>query len=114
MTEKRVSEGLHIKEYVVADKWTGRETKQIVHNELVAGPIADFAMELMRHLAIVSGIEDGEDSSGRAKARLATPQEVVDRACEIAALSFDQFSDRGWLLRTNPPTDIAEDDETDK
>jgi hypothetical protein len=60
---------------------------------------SQFAMELMRHLAICAGAPDGEDSSGRQKGRLMTPAEVVARAVEIADTAWLQFKEKNWILR---------------
>jgi len=42
------------------------------------------ATELVRHLAIVAAVPNGEDSAGRQKFRLMTPKEVARRAVDIA------------------------------
>lgn len=67
-------------------------------------PEANFAAALMDHLAIVAGAPDiGEDSAGRAKIRLMTPAEVVERACEISRLAFEEFEKREWLTEIPAP-----------
>lgn len=64
----------------------------------VPQPQGDYALELMKHFATVAATPDGEDSSGRAKARLQTPEEVVQRACDIADLAFKELAKRDWIL----------------
>lgn len=59
---------------------------------------AHFAMHLMDHLGIAVATDDGEDSAGRHKLRLQTPDEVVQRACDIAQKAFAEFEKRGWML----------------
>lgn len=59
---------------------------------------ACFAMELMRHLAIVAATTDGEDTAGRQKLRSLTPKEVVDRAVAISEAAWDAFAEKGWVV----------------
>jgi len=58
---------------------------------------ARAAIEFIEKWGMVAGIEDGEDSSGRSKLRLATPKEVVERAIEITTLMFNAFDDLEWM-----------------
>lgn len=110
---KKVSEGLHMTEYVVdPSRPRIRGEEQIIHYELVVNPTAGFAMDLCRHFAIVAAIPDDTDRAGRQKYRQATPEEVVTRACDIAALAFDEFSSRGWLLKTQVPNNIVSEKAT--
>lgn len=55
---------------------------------------ADFAAELIRHWGQVAGTTGKEDSAGRAKIDLASPQDVVDRAFEIADCFFAKMEER--------------------
>jgi hypothetical protein len=71
----------------------------------------DYALHLMTHLAIAAAIPDGEDTAGRQKLRLMTPQEVVDRACEISKLAFQQFQAREWTLKLPLPQPPKKKDE---
>lgn len=69
---------------------------------------ATLAVDFAKTYGIVSAMEDGEDSQGRAKLKLQTPREVVDRCCEMADIMVQEFEKRGWIredLRT--PEDIA-------
>jgi hypothetical protein len=59
---------------------------------------ATFAMQLANDLAIATAVPDGEDSAGRQKIRMMTPDEVTERACQIAAKMFAQFDKCGWLM----------------
>ncbi len=60
---------------------------------------ASFAMELMRQMAMVAALPDGVDDAGRQKARLMSPSEVVDRACEISELAIAHFRGNGWIYK---------------
>lgn len=63
---------------------------------------ARMATVFIEKWGMVAGMSDGEDSAGRHKVRLATPDEVVDRACEMATLAMASFAEREWL--TDVPT----------
>lgn len=66
----------------------------------VEQPLAEarLAMELIARWGLVAAAPDGEDSSGRSKARLQTPEELVTGACETAERAFIAFRTRGWML----------------
>lgn len=70
---------------------------------IVPFPQAQFAMDMMKHLAVATGYPDGESSDGRSKLRLMTPEEIVDRCVEITERSFAAFDKKGWLLTTSNP-----------
>lgn len=53
--------------------------------------------------------EDGEDSTGRSKARVIGPEEVVNRAFEAAQYFYDQAFARGHMVEL-PPLGITTDD----
>ena len=58
---------------------------------------AKFAMALIERWGMVAGIEDGEDSAGRAKIRLISSKEVVERAVDVTSRAMAEFEARGWL-----------------
>jgi len=82
---------------VIKSRYEGSEGVHIFAGQIY-DPRADWAREMANHWGMVAGIQDGEDSQGRAKARLTTPEEVVDRACACAHLLWEQFNDRGWVI----------------
>ena len=73
---------------------------------------ARIAEALIERWGIVAARSDGEDSAGRQKLALLTPQELVERACETAALACAEFDRRGWFLHV--PQAVVEDTELDK
>lgn len=77
----------------------------------VPHPQAQIANDLMKQLAIVAAVPDGEDAAGRQKLRLMTPEEVVARATNIADLAWKEYRTRGWLLDIPLPTVEKEDSE---
>lgn len=77
-------------------------TRVMIHMRAMAEPQADFARQCIERWGLIAGTPDGEDSAGRAKLRLATSEELVSRACEVAEKLFAEFERREWL------TDIVE------
>lgn len=57
----------------------------------------DMAWELMKRFAVLAADLDGEDSRGRAQYSLLRPDQVVQRACQIADEAWDEFQRREWL-----------------
>lgn len=63
------------------------------------GGKAQLALELCKHFSTLVSEYNGEDSSGRQKLRMMTPAEVTLRACAIADILFDEFTERGWVVK---------------
>jgi len=57
-----------------------------IHENEVFEQEAEVARELICRWGMVAAEVDGEDSSGRAKFRLQTPEELVDRAFQTARM----------------------------
>lgn len=89
------------RQYIERPTYKGTEIQVV--ERTVPEAQAQYAMSLMKHFGIVAGTPDGEDSSGRQKLRLATPKEIVERACTIAELAFQEFENRDWLLDLPAP-----------
>lgn len=71
---------------------------QVHHNETaVTNFVAATAAEMVNRWGMVAAEPAGEDSAGRAKLRLATPAELVDRAVRVAELLFDELVKRGHV-----------------
>lgn len=70
---------------------------------------ADLAARLIEKWGMVAATEtNDEDSAGRAKLRLQTPEEVVSRACRTAELAFAEFRARGWVVPLPSPSEAQE------
>ena len=74
---------------------------QTVNDTDYFGTKSKIVVQLISRWGMISCIEDGEDSSGRAKVRLATEEELVKRAFKIADLMFNELEMRDWLVQTN-------------
>lgn len=55
------------------------------------------ALDIIRHAALVSAKENGEDSSGRQKLMLLPAKDVATRALDIAGILVDGAVERGWV-----------------
>lgn len=75
-----------------------KEADQVIHKAEVLGPEAAFAMELCGRWALVAAMPDGEDTAGRQKLRLPTPEELTARTMEIAKSLFGAMRAEGWTL----------------
>jgi len=61
-------------------------------------PRGRYALSCIERWGMVAGVPDGEDTSGRSKLRLATPDELVDRAAAITAKMFTRLDELGWMV----------------
>lgn len=61
---------------------------------------AEFAASMVEKWGIVAGMPDGEDSSGRAKGRVMTPEELVERAFSVATLFYAEAKKRGLVAKS--------------
>lgn len=85
-------------EYSIEERYSNFDDVQVkINNRLAYNAIAELASHLIDRWGMVSGAPDGEDSAGRAKMRLLSPEEVVRRACDTAELAFREFSKRDWV-----------------
>ena len=58
----------------------------VIHETEILESEAVFAAEIITRWGAVASAPDGEDSSGRSKLRLMTPEELVARSFETAGL----------------------------
>lgn len=91
--------------YRINDKYdmknSGRGEVQVYTTE-VPTEEAKLAMSCIERWGMVAGMPDGEDSSGRAKLGLMPPDELVERAFDVAHLAFSEMRKRQLVL--NVPT----------
>jgi len=84
-------------------------TEIVVYQQRAFDAEAELAAQMIERWGMSAAIEDGEDSAGRAKIRLLTPEELVQRACETAEQAMEEFNKRGWIL--DLPELTGEDDD---
>lgn len=82
---------------IILDDFRNRAAKFATHDRDLPEWEARLACSMIERWGMAAAVEDGEDAAGRAKLRIMTPQELVERACEVAALSIEQFRARGWV-----------------
>lgn len=57
-----------------------------------------LALDFITRWGMVASVEDGVDQTGRAKFRLLTPSEVVERAFDTADIAATCLRERGWMV----------------
>lgn len=73
----------------------------------------ELALKFMTHFGVIAGkVGDREDSAGRNVLENMAPEEVVERACQLAECAVAAFEERGWIKPYDPP--VEEDDEPAK
>lgn len=87
--------------------WLNR-TRVEVYKTTAPNLTATLALNMIERWGSVAGIPDDEDSQGRQKLRLQKPMELVQRACDTAALAIKEFRLRNWLLDLPAPRMIEE------
>lgn len=65
-----------------------------------------YALQLLGHFGLISGIDDGEDSAGRRAMKLMPVAETVERAFDLAHEAFIQLSARGLLIELPDPNEL--------
>lgn len=84
-------------EHVIVDEGYGAK-KLVIHRDYCYDDAAELAVRMIERWGQVAAIDDGEDSAGRAKLRLATPEELVTRAFEVAELYVYHAAHRGHVI----------------
>jgi len=74
------------------------EANVMMHGRVVYDDRARTAQEFIDRWGMVAAIPDGEDSAGRQKLRLATPDELVVRAMQTVDLLYSAMDAAGWRL----------------
>lgn len=68
---------------------------------------ASLSAEIVKHCALVAGVDDGEDSAGRARVGLMPASQVAERAADIADALVAIWETRGWIR----PTTMTEEED---
>lgn len=84
----------------------------VVRTQELAGP-AKVAVEMATHWGMIAGTPDGEDSAGRQKLRLLSPDELSNRACQTAQALWMRFERLGWLVAIPEPR-LRQEEEKEK
>lgn len=81
----------------------GEQTEVTIYTKFAQNTRAKLAVTLLERWALVAIKPDGEDTSGRQKFTMFSPEELVERACVTADLAITEFEKRGWLLALPEP-----------
>jgi hypothetical protein len=71
--------------------------KVILHDTEIFEQEASLAAEMIERWGMIAAMPDGEDSAGRSKLRLATPEELVGRALDCARLFMEKARANGLV-----------------
>jgi hypothetical protein len=88
-------------ELIKLGKYGGEEVRIV--RDHIPNEEGDLAIRFAERFAVIAGVEDGYDEAGRAKFRLQTVDEVVERSCELAAKMTIALRERNWILDLPTP-----------
>ena len=91
------------------DNW-GSKMDRAPHMTVALNQRALLAVQLVERWGMVAGAPDGEDSAGRQRLRMMSPDEMVVRATATANRLFREFSDRRWMYEVPEIKDESEGD----
>ena len=77
----------------------GYKASRVIAAERIIGEAA-YALALVERWGMVAAIPDGEDTAGRQRMRLATPEELAERAIATTTALFAAFRAAGWLVES--------------
>lgn len=89
---------MSIKTRIINPSSSYKDKQVQIYETEVLEPEAKFAFALLEKWGPVCMTTDGEDSSGRSKARPLTPEETVNRAFEISQLAYNKARKNGFIL----------------
>jgi len=99
-------------DYCHTVKFQYGELKGEVHQTQMPDFKGKLALKLIEQWGLVTAIPDGEDSKGRQKGALESPEELVARAIKAADIAIDQMKELGWLTPVPVLYDFLLDDDT--
>lgn len=86
-----------MRQYKVLDRYEDRK-ELFVHETENLDRVGEIAFDLIRTNGFLTGCPDGEDSQGRAKMKLLSPEDLVDRAFAIAETFMSVAKDREHIV----------------
>jgi len=94
---------------IVIQKQYAERPSIVIHDREAPSFEGRLVLSLLEKWGMVAGEIDGEDSAGRSKLRLPTPQELAARACNVAAETVAEMRKRGWLVQVPPWSAVAQE-----
>ncbi len=101
----------------VTDRPKYSEPETVIHQAELTGQEARYALAMIERWGMIMGAADGEDSAGRMKLRIMTPDELVERAFAVTEAAFAKARELGWMIDTPLPlvvVPVADDGEKEK
>jgi hypothetical protein len=65
----------------------------------------ELATDFIARWGLIACVDDGEDSAGRKKFRLATPVELTERAVQMVEALISTAEAKGWIKNLGPLVD---------
>ncbi len=78
-------------------------SQPLVYQKTVFDRRAEMAIIMLEKWGMVAGIDNGEDSAGRAKISLMPIGKLIDRAFECADAAYSEIERRGWSMEIPAP-----------
>jgi hypothetical protein len=95
----------------ITDEHNYGDRKVFLHFLQAPNQEATFALQMLERFGLIAGRDDGEDTTGRAKAQLLSVAETVARAFDLSAEAFRVMRERAMLVDLPDPNIInAEND----
>jgi hypothetical protein len=91
---------------IVRTRWGTNEIR--LGKAWVPNETGELAIRFATHFGVVAAEDAGEDSKGRSKLRLQSPEMVVKRACDMAEQLVAKMKERGWVVDIPDLPDLPE------
>lgn len=92
--------------YTIGDRYANRNEVIATLQKESPNLEARIAVSLVERWGLVAGEDGGEDSSGRSKLRVQSPEEVVNRAVTTAELLVEAIRNKNWMVKNPHPTEL--------
>lgn len=104
----------HDYEFEIRNRYSATKPELVLHDKQKPNFKARLATVLMERWGNFPSIADGEASNGHPKARMETPEELVNRACATASLAVERFRELGWMQPVPSLEEIRKQTERDQ
>lgn len=103
-----------VTDVLVGDRYGSKNSRQevMLHHRKMPDQRAEFAKSMIIAWGIVAARPAvGMEPQDKRELTVMPPKEVVERACEMASLAYDEFVNRGWMLELPSFDELAADDD---
>ena len=104
--EAKVFKGTDGEELVYKDHFSNFDPQPRIFNSEQLNWKARLTLRLIERWGLLTAVQEGEDSQGRAKLNQESPKAIVDRAISIAEITVDRLHGMGWVERNPSYEDV--------